>query len=100
MKLVEPQPDPEPVDGRRKRPERDFCPVWRAESDLPDAAKVLYQDAADLIAVPLRTLLTAAVQVERRLEIWSAGKQRAKRKEEADPKEKGKAVAQPGDGSD
>lgn len=100
MTFTKPQPDPEPVNGRKKRPERDFCPVWRNKDDLPDAARILYQEAGDLAAIPLQTLITAAVQVERRLEIWSAEKERAKKKEAADPKGKRKAVPQPGENSD
>ncbi|KAI0132773.1 hypothetical protein BJ170DRAFT_261598 [Xylariales sp. AK1849] len=91
MKLVQPQPDP----YTRKRPERDFCPVWRTEDDLTAAAKAFYQQAATLAAIPLKTLITAAFQVERQLEVWSAEKERAKRKETANPKDKGKGVALP-----
>jgi RNA polymerase I-specific transcription initiation factor RRN7 len=100
MTFTQPQPDPEPVKGRRKRPERDFCPVWRKQDDLPEAARILYRDAADSAAIPLQTLITSAVQVERRLEIWSAEKERSKKKEAVDPKGKRKAVPQPGDNSE
>lgn len=53
---------------------RNLCPVWRSEADLPDAAKALYEKAAELAAIPLRTLIRGATQVETRLEAWCTHK--------------------------
>ncbi|ETS82533.1 hypothetical protein PFICI_04409 [Pestalotiopsis fici W106-1] len=92
MSFKEPQEDPPLLSGVRKRLERDFCPTWRTEQDLPDAARAFYQEAADVAAIPLKLLLMTCSQVERRLEIWSH-----KREMEKDPDEekgKGKSVAQ------
>ncbi|KAI1339507.1 hypothetical protein F5Y15DRAFT_74907 [Xylariaceae sp. FL0016] len=47
------------------------CPVWRTEEDLPEAAKAVYSQAAELAALPLSTLIQCAVQVERQLELWN-----------------------------
>ncbi|KAH6658951.1 hypothetical protein BKA67DRAFT_529141 [Truncatella angustata] len=96
MRVLEPQPDPQPVKGNtRKRPDRDFCPTWRTEEDLPATAKALYREAADLAAIPLKSLIVAGLQVERRLEIWSAQREKQKRRTgevAEDAKGKGKAV--------
>lgn len=94
MRMVEPQPDP----PKGKRPERDFCPVWRTVEDLPAAAKIFYQEAANLAAIPLLTLTMTAAQVERRLEVWSS--QRLREKRSALEGSKGKMKAQLDDGAD
>ncbi|KAK9424967.1 hypothetical protein SUNI508_13288 [Seiridium unicorne] len=39
MKLAGPE-DPESVNGVRKRLERDFCPTWRAEDELPGQPEI------------------------------------------------------------
>jgi RNA polymerase I-specific transcription initiation factor RRN7 len=49
---------------------RNLCPVWRSEEDLPEAAKVLYGKAAELASIKMITLIRAAKQVERQLELW------------------------------
>ncbi|KAI0478998.1 hypothetical protein GGR56DRAFT_355464 [Xylariaceae sp. FL0804] len=67
---------------------RDFCPVWRAEEDLPEVAKAFYRKAAELAAIPLNTLIRSAAQVERQLEIWCLRKS----KEKQDSIEKGKGI--------
>lgn len=68
---------------------RDLCPVWRSEDDLPNVAKLLYREAAELAAIPLVVLIRAAAQVERRLEVWCI--QRAKERRREKGKGKGKA---------
>ncbi|KAI0014246.1 hypothetical protein F4779DRAFT_1336 [Xylariaceae sp. FL0662B] len=93
--MVEVEPVTEDPEDKKKKQERDFCPVWRSEEDLPDAAKTLYGRAADLAAIPLNTLIRSATQVERRLEVWCI--QRAKRERD---KGKGKAVWTADDSSD
>jgi RNA polymerase I-specific transcription initiation factor RRN7 len=95
MSFREPQENPPIVGGVRKRLERDFCPTWRTEEELPDAARVFYQEAAELAAIPLKLLLMACLQVERKLEVWSRKKQMEKGSEEIpnDEKGKGKSVA-------
>ncbi|KAI1849359.1 hypothetical protein JX265_012080 [Neoarthrinium moseri] len=70
MRTVEPQPDT----AGGKRAARDYCPVWRTEDELPEHAKAFYGVAAELAAISVQALLMAALQVERRLEIWSARK--------------------------
>ncbi|KAI0828442.1 hypothetical protein F5Y06DRAFT_283211 [Hypoxylon sp. FL0890] len=88
LRIIEPVPEPEdPENERTEKQDRDFCPVWRTQEDLPDAAKTLYNKAADLAAIPLNTLIRGAAQVERRLEVWCT--QRARQQRE---KGKGKAV--------
>jgi hypothetical protein len=79
MRFIEPQVDPPTLDGVKKRLERDFCPTWRTEDKLPEAAKFFYQEAANLAAIPLKTLIMACSQVERRLEIWSAAQERERK---------------------
>lgn len=79
MKLVEPVLDSEDPEMVEKKQPRDFCPVWRTEEDLPDAAKVLYGTAARLAAIPLTTLIRGATQVETRLEAWCNQKVRQER---------------------
>ncbi|KAI1107043.1 hypothetical protein F4804DRAFT_258391 [Jackrogersella minutella] len=87
-KVVEPVPEPEDLENqKREKQARDFCPVWRTQEDLPHAAKVLYEKAANLAAINLNTLIRGAAQVERRLEVWCT--QRARRERD---KGKGKAV--------
>ncbi|KAI2473105.1 hypothetical protein F4781DRAFT_262467 [Annulohypoxylon bovei var. microspora] len=88
LKVMEPVPNPEDPENEKKEKEpRDFCPIWRTEEDLPDAAKVLYEKAASLAAISLATLIKGTAQVERRLEVWC--NQRAKRERD---KGKGKAI--------
>ncbi|ORY64898.1 uncharacterized protein BCR38DRAFT_523464 [Pseudomassariella vexata] len=83
--VVEPVPDQlDKKTGKPQRLERDFCPVWRTEEDLPEVAKVFYQTAADLATIQLGTLVTAAAQVERRLELWCLEREKERRKEQAD----------------
>ena len=60
--------------------------MWRSEDDLPEMARALYRAAADLVAVPALTLVRAAAQVERRLEVWCLRRARRRR-----DKGKGKA---------
>ncbi|KAK8091156.1 Pol I core factor CF [Apiospora phragmitis] len=83
MKFIEPEQPEELPDkkGRVMKSERDDCPVWRTEDDLPAAAKVFYKEAAKTAAVPLRSLINAAAQVERRLEIWCVQRERSRRLE-------------------
>ncbi|RYP91371.1 hypothetical protein DL770_002511 [Monosporascus sp. CRB-9-2] len=74
VKVVEAAPDSpagkeDEGDARQRHP-RDSCPVWRSEEDLPDVARLLYLEAAEMAAVPLVSLVRAAAQVERRLEAW------------------------------
>ena len=79
-KAVDPAPEEdedEDEDSKTRRHPRDFCPVWRSEDDLPETARALYREAAALAAVPTATLVRAAAQVERRLEVW--GLRRARR---------------------
>lgn len=82
MRTIEPKQGLNATNGIRKRLERDYLPTWRTADDLPQPAKILYQEAADMAAIPLKTLITAASQVERRLEVWSANRERGRRKEE------------------
>ncbi|KAI0161767.1 hypothetical protein GGR52DRAFT_561087 [Hypoxylon sp. FL1284] len=73
MKTVEPVSDSEEETGTKKGSQaRDFCPIWRTQEDLPNAAMALYSKAADLAAIPLNTLIRGATQVERKLEVWCA----------------------------
>lgn len=83
MRVIEPKRDEEvPVASMKpRRPERDFLPVWRTEDDLPDTAKVFYMEAARTAAVPLRTLINATNQVERRLELWCGKRGKERRAE-------------------
>ena len=80
MRVIQPKGDEElPIASMKlRRPERDFLPIWRTEDDLPSAAKVFYTEAARTAAVPLRTLINATNQVERRLAWWcdKRGKER------------------------
>ncbi|KAI1205718.1 uncharacterized protein F4807DRAFT_273126 [Annulohypoxylon truncatum] len=88
LQVVEPVPDPEELEnGKKEKQDRDFCPVWRTEEDLPDAAKVFYGKAASTAAVTLNTLIKGTTQVENRLAVWC--NQRVKRERD---KGKGKAV--------
>ncbi|KAI1457545.1 hypothetical protein F4805DRAFT_173111 [Annulohypoxylon moriforme] len=88
LQVVEPVPDPEdPENGKKEKQDRDFCPVWRNEEDLPDAAKIFYGKAAELAAIPLTTLIKGTAQVENRLAVWCNQKMRRER-----DKGKGKAV--------
>ncbi|KAI1800501.1 hypothetical protein F4811DRAFT_538582 [Daldinia bambusicola] len=88
VKILEPVPvDPEDS-GKQNR--QDFCPVWRTPEELPDAAKVFYEKAAILAAIPLHTLVRGATQVERRLEVWCI--ERAKERDKGKGKGKGKAI--------
>ncbi|KAK7981601.1 hypothetical protein PG996_009291 [Apiospora saccharicola] len=91
MKFIEPEQPEDLVDknGRKTRSERDYCPVWRTEDDLPEAAKIFYKEAAKAAAVPLRNLINAAAQVERRLEMWCVQRERARRMEAADTETEG-----------
>lgn len=86
MKFIEPEEPGELVDkyGRKPRSDRDYCPVWRTEDDLPEAARIFYKEAAKTAAVPLRNLINAAAQVERRLEMWCVQRERARRMEAAE----------------
>ncbi|KAI1127186.1 hypothetical protein F5Y10DRAFT_243345 [Nemania abortiva] len=59
----------EPTEDERNQ-SRNLCPVWRSETDLPDAAKVLYGKAAELAAIPPAMLIRGATQVETQLELW------------------------------
>ncbi|KAJ8122307.1 hypothetical protein O1611_g9873 [Lasiodiplodia mahajangana] len=63
----------ESTETEKKQP-RNLCPVWRSETDLPDAAKVLYRKTAELAAIPLTILIRGATQVEKQLELWCARK--------------------------
>ncbi|KAK7957131.1 uncharacterized protein PG986_006353 [Apiospora aurea] len=83
MKIIEPEQPVETFDkkGRAITSERDYCPVWRTEDDLPRTARMFYKEAAKTAAVPLRSLINAAAQVERRLEIWCVQRERARRME-------------------
>ncbi len=93
IKIVEAVPDPSDDDEEEDedvRQPRDFCPVWRGEEDLPDAARTLYREAAELAATPLLVLVRAASQVERRLEVWCI--QRAKERKREREKEKAREV--------
>ncbi|KAI0888684.1 uncharacterized protein GGS22DRAFT_152167 [Annulohypoxylon maeteangense] len=88
LQVLEPVPDPEDLEnGNKEKQDRDFCPVWRTEEDLPDAAKVFYQKAANIAAIPLDTLMKGTAQVENRLAAWC--NQRMKRERD---KGKGKAI--------
>ncbi|KAI0899959.1 hypothetical protein F4806DRAFT_454544 [Annulohypoxylon nitens] len=88
LQVVEPVPDPEePEDGKKEKQERDFCPVWRTEEDLPDTAKIFYKKAANIAALPLTTLIKGTAQVENRLANWC--NQRVRRERD---KGKGKAI--------
>ncbi|KAI2624302.1 hypothetical protein GGR54DRAFT_595887 [Hypoxylon sp. NC1633] len=88
MKVVEPTADPEDSAGEKSKERlQDFCPVWRTQDDLPNAAKALYSKAASLAAMPLNTLVRGATQVERQLEVWCNQRVRQTRN-----KGKGKAV--------
>ncbi|RYP03709.1 hypothetical protein DL764_004970 [Monosporascus ibericus] len=73
VKVVEAAPDSpaseEEEDARQRQP-WDSCPAWRTEEDLPDVARLLYSEAAEMAAVPLASLVRAAAQAERRLEAW------------------------------
>ncbi|KAK6957385.1 hypothetical protein Daesc_000169 [Daldinia eschscholtzii] len=90
MKIIEPTPyDPE--DSGKQRSE-DFCPVWRTPEELPDAAKVFYEKAASIAAIPLHTLVRGATQVERRLEVWCIQRAKERDKGKGEGKGKGKAV--------
>ncbi|KAI0597446.1 hypothetical protein F4775DRAFT_593364 [Biscogniauxia sp. FL1348] len=71
---------------------QDFCPIWRTEDDLPPAAKVLYNRAADLAGIPLSDVVRCATQVERRLEMWSCGRTGEERRRRDKGKGKGKDV--------
>ncbi|KAI0415443.1 hypothetical protein F5X98DRAFT_346487 [Xylaria grammica] len=83
---------------------RNLCPIWRRETDLPDAAKVLYSKTAQLAAIPLATLVRGAAQVERQLELWCVQKTKAngkgKGKGKAKAFGKGKAVEASDDSED
>lgn len=92
MIAVEPVPDPDDAETKKEKQPRDFCPVWRTQEDLPDAARALYSKAASLAAIPLSTLVRGATQIERRLEVWCA--QRASKQRD---KGKGKGVWTGGD---
>jgi len=83
MKFIEPEQPAELLDGRGnvQKSERDCCPVWRTEDDLPEVAKMFYKEAAKTAAIPLRTLINAAAQVERRLEMWCVQRERTRRLE-------------------
>ncbi|KAI1083624.1 hypothetical protein F5B20DRAFT_595573 [Whalleya microplaca] len=86
--MIEVEPVVEEPENPKKQ-ERDFCPVWRSEEELPDVAKTLYGRAAELAVIPLSALIRSAGQVERSLEVWCI--QRARRKRDKG-KGKGKAV--------
>ncbi|RYO75486.1 hypothetical protein DL762_010024 [Monosporascus cannonballus] len=95
VKVVEAAPDSpagkeeeEEEEDTRQRQPRDSCPVWRSEEDLPDVARLLYSEAAEMAAVPLASLVRAAAQAERRLEVWCT--QRAKERREKGKGEEGK----------
>ncbi|KAK9778455.1 hypothetical protein SCAR479_04477 [Seiridium cardinale] len=81
MKLIRPEEDPASVNGVRKSLERDFCPTWRTEDELPAAAKAFYREAAELSAIPLSILILASAQVERRLEVWAAKHEKERQRE-------------------
>lgn len=49
---------------------------------MPDTAREFYSQAADLAAIPLKTLVTAVTQIERRLEVWSAQIEKQRRVED------------------
>lgn len=93
MTFKEPQADLPMVNGVRKRLERDFCPTWRAEDDLPETARVFCQEAADLAAIPLKLLLQTCSQMERRLEVWSHKKEKEGEREDESVRGKGKGKA-------
>jgi RNA polymerase I-specific transcription initiation factor RRN7 len=59
---------PEQVEGHKLAGKA--CPIWKTEEDLPDAARAFYSEAARCAAIPLTTLVVAADQIERRLEVW------------------------------
>ncbi|KAI1172720.1 hypothetical protein F4777DRAFT_493012 [Nemania sp. FL0916] len=82
------RPVTESTEKAKSQP-RNLCPIWRTESDLPQAAKVLYGKAAELAAVQLITLIRAAAQVERKVELWC----KPKTKKDADAQDKGKGKA-------
>ncbi|KAK8051050.1 Ubiquitin-like protein [Apiospora rasikravindrae] len=94
MKIIEPEQPGELFDrkGRAKTSERDYCPVWRTEDDLPRTAKMFYKEAAKTAAVPLRSLINAAAQVERRLEIWCVQRERSRRMEAMETETDGENV--------
>lgn len=85
MKFIEPEQPGEIFDrkGNKQQSERDYCPVWRTEEDLPETAKMFYREAAKTAAIPLRSLINAAAQVERRLEMWCVQRERARRMDAA-----------------
>jgi RNA polymerase I-specific transcription initiation factor RRN7 len=83
LKIVKPVTD---TLEEREKPTRDFYPIWRTFDDLPPIASTLYHTAAELAAIPTHTLLRAATQIERRLEIWCMSRERGRR-------QKGKAKA-------
>ncbi|KAK6852789.1 Ubiquitin-like protein [Apiospora arundinis] len=85
MKFIEPEQPEELFDrkGNKQQSERDYCPVWRTEEDLPETAKMFYREAAKTAATPLRSLINAAAQVERRLEMWCVQRERARRMDAA-----------------
>ncbi|RYP52002.1 hypothetical protein DL768_002798 [Monosporascus sp. mg162] len=96
VKVVDAAPDSpagKEEEGARQRQPRDSCPIWRSEEDLPDVARLLYSEAAEMAAVPLASLVRAATQVERRLEVWCIQRAKERReKEKGNGNGKGKAV--------
>ncbi|KAI1470463.1 uncharacterized protein F4812DRAFT_417691 [Daldinia caldariorum] len=90
VKILEPVPvDPEDS-GKQFR--QDFCPTWRTPEELPDAARVFYEKAASIAAIPLHTLVRGATQVERRLEVWCIERAKERDREKGKDKGKGKAI--------
>lgn len=47
-----------------------WCPIWRTRNDLPEDARIMFEEASRLSAVPLPTLIRASGQIERRLQVW------------------------------
>jgi RNA polymerase I-specific transcription initiation factor RRN7 len=60
-----------PKEAERSTSAGSGCPIWKTEEDLPDVAKVFYSQAAGCAAIPLKTLIVATDQLERRLEVWN-----------------------------
>ncbi|KAK8118494.1 ubiquitin-60s ribosomal protein l40 fusion protein [Apiospora kogelbergensis] len=65
MKFIEPEQPVEAVDKRA----------------MPSNLNMFYKEAAKTAAIPLRTLINAAAQVERRLELWCVQRERTRRME-------------------
>ena len=66
-----------PQDGNRD--DGVWCPIWRTKEDLPGDARIVYEEASRLSAVPLATLIRACGQIERRLQVWYTARWRERK---------------------